>query len=74
VIDGRATEAVAFGHYQSVRDQMAAHLMPPVARSAQMTRDMQAMKQEFRAMSCAMRSELDAMQTEFEVALLRHGH
>ena len=54
-------------HFQEQRDQMAAEMMPPVVTVASFAGDMRAVKDGFRAMSAAMRTEWQLIESTFGV-------
>jgi flavin-dependent dehydrogenase len=65
VFQGRASEADALGHFQTVRDGMAAEMMPPVRSVASFPGDMDVVKAGFRDMSRAMRHETAFIESTF---------
>ena len=70
IIDG-ARPAEALGHYQSVRDGMAAAMMPPAAAVAGFTGDLDATKAAFVDMSRAMRDEQHLIDNGLTPPLVR---
>ena len=65
VVAGRADEVEALNRFQTVRDEMAAQMMPPVAAVASFPGDMPMVKSAFRGMSRAMRHETELIESTF---------
>jgi flavin-dependent dehydrogenase len=74
IIDGGADEVEALGHFQTLRDDLAAMLMPPVARLARLDLDPAGAMTAFKQMNKAWHHEYElltaraAAETQAQVA------